>query len=77
MAPTWFRRLRQDVKGFWDFVTTQAANQKQSVDLFAAKLVGRYLSGAPLEGADDATEEPGRTNPDVVLEESKINALAT
>jgi hypothetical protein len=28
--------------GYWDFVTTQAAKQKQSVDLFAAKLVGRY-----------------------------------
>jgi deferrochelatase/peroxidase EfeB len=36
------RRLRQHVKGFWDFVTKQAAKQKQSVDLFAAKLVGRY-----------------------------------
>ena len=71
-----FRRLQQDVKGFWDFVTTQAPKQKQSVDLFAAKLVGRYLSGAPLEGADDATDDPGKTNPDVVLEKSKINAFA-
>jgi Dyp-type peroxidase family len=70
-----FRRLRQDVKGFRDFVTTQAPKQKQSVDLFAAKLVGRYPSGAPLEGADEATEDPGRTNPDVVLEKSKINAF--
>jgi hypothetical protein len=57
-------------------VTSQAAKQKQSVDPFAAKLVGRYLSGAPLEGADDATEDPGSTNPDVVLEKSKINAFA-
>jgi Dyp-type peroxidase family len=71
-----FRRLRQDVKGFWDFVTTQAAEQGQSVDLFAAKLVGRYLSGAPLEGAENATEDPGRMDPDVVLEKSRINAFA-
>jgi Dyp-type peroxidase family len=70
-----FRRLRQDVTGFWDFVTTQAARQERSVDLLAAKLVGRYLSGAPLEGADDAAEDPGRMNPDV-LEKSKINAFA-
>jgi hypothetical protein len=47
-----------DLTSFWDFVTTQAAKQKQSEDLFAAKLVGRYLSGAPLEGADDATRTP-------------------
>jgi hypothetical protein len=52
------------------------AKQKQSVDLFAAKLVDRYLSGAPLEGVDDATENPGSTNPDAVLEKSKINAFA-
>jgi Dyp-type peroxidase family len=71
-----FRRLQQDVKGFWDFVTTQAPKQRQSVDLFAAKLVGRYPSGAPLEGADDATEDPGRTDPDAVLQKSKINTFA-
>jgi Dyp-type peroxidase family len=70
-----FRRLRQDVKGFWDFVTTEAAKQEQSVDLLAAKLVGRYMSGAPLEGADDAAEDPGKTNPDV-LEKSTVNAFA-
>ena len=57
-------------------MTTLAATQQQSVDPFAAKLVGRYLSGAPLEGADDATEDPGSTNPDAVLEKSKINAFA-
>ena len=71
-----FRRLRQDVKGFLDFVTTQAPKQRQSVDLFAAKLVGRYWSGAPLEGADDATEDPGRTDPEVALDRTRINAFA-
>jgi Dyp-type peroxidase family len=69
------RRLRQDVKGFLDFVITEAARQEQSVDLFAAKLVGRYMSGAPLEGADDAAKDPGKTNPDV-LDKSKIDAFA-
>jgi deferrochelatase/peroxidase EfeB len=38
-------------------------------------LVGGYMSGAPLEGADDAAEDPGKTNPDV-LEKSKVNAFA-
>ena len=70
-----FRRLRQDVKGFRDFLTTEAAKQEQSVDLFGAKLVGRYRSGAPLEGADNAAEDPGTTNPDV-LGKAKINAFA-
>jgi deferrochelatase/peroxidase EfeB len=58
-----FRRLRQDVKGFWDFATTQAAKQRQSVDLFSAKLIGRYQSGAPLEGAENAPETLARRTP--------------
>lgn len=70
-----FRRLRQDVKGFRDFVTAQAAEQRQSVDLFGAKLVGRYRSGAPLEGAGNAAEDPGTTNPEV-LGKARINAFA-
>jgi len=69
-----FRRLRQDVKGFRDFVTTEAAKQDMSVDLFGAKLVGRYRSGAPLEGAGNAAEDPGTTNPDV-LGKTRINAF--
>jgi Dyp-type peroxidase family len=70
-----FRRLRQDVKGFRDFVTTQAATQSQSVDLFSAKLVGRYPSGAPLEGAGNAPVDPATTDPGV-LDKNKINAFA-
>jgi Dyp-type peroxidase family len=69
-----FRRLRQDVKGFWDFLAGEAANLGQSVDLFGAKLVGRYRSGAPLVGADNAAEDPGTTNPEV-LEKTRINAF--
>jgi deferrochelatase/peroxidase EfeB len=58
-----FRRLQQDVKGFWDFATTEAAKQRQSVDLFSAKLIGRYQSGAPLEGAENAPETLARRTP--------------
>jgi Dyp-type peroxidase family len=69
-----FRRLRQDVKGFWDFLTAEAAKRNLSVDLFGAKLVGRYRSGAPLVGAGDAREDPGTTNPEV-LHKDRINAF--
>ncbi len=70
-----FRRLQQDVKGFQDFLTAEAAKpENKSVDLFAAKLVGRYRSGAPLAGANDAAVDPGTTNPDV-LHKTKINAF--
>jgi Dyp-type peroxidase family len=67
-----FRRLQQDVKGFRDFLTAEAAKNNMSVDLFGAKLVGRYRSGAPLVGANDAAEDPGTTKSDV-LQKDKIN----
>jgi Dyp-type peroxidase family len=69
-----FRRLRQDVKGFRDFVTAEAAKQNMSVDLFEAKLVGRYQSGAPLALADNAAEDPGTAKSDI-LKKDKINAF--
>jgi hypothetical protein len=46
---------RQGLVGLRDHAGGKA---KASVELFAAKLVGRYLSGAPLKGADDATDTP-------------------
>jgi Dyp-type peroxidase family len=67
-----FRRLRQDVKGFRDFLSSEAAKLGTTVDLLGAKLVGRYRSGAPLVGADDAAEDPGTTESDV-LKKDKIN----
>jgi Dyp-type peroxidase family len=70
-----FRRLRQDVKGFRDFLDAQAARHGMSVDLFGAKLVGRYRSGAPLVGAGDAAEDPGTTDP-ATLDKARINAFA-
>jgi Dyp-type peroxidase family len=69
-----FRRLRQDVKGFRDFLAAEAARQNMSADLFGAKLVGRYRSGAPLMGAGNAAEDPGTTDPST-LDKDKINAF--
>jgi Dyp-type peroxidase family len=67
-----FRRLRQDVKGFRDFLSSEAAKLETTIDLLGAKLVGRYRSGAPLVGADDAAEDPGTMKSDV-LRKDRIN----
>ena len=67
-----FRRLRQDVKGFRDFLSSEAARLGTTVDLLGAKLVGRYRSGAPLVGAEDAAVDPGTRKPDV-LGKDRIN----
>jgi Dyp-type peroxidase family len=69
-----FRRLRQDVKGFQEFLVAEAARRETTVDLLGAKLVGRYRSGAPLVGADDAAQDPGTTDPEV-LDKARINAF--
>jgi Dyp-type peroxidase family len=69
-----FRRLRQDVKGFGDFVAAEAAKQNMSPDLFGAKLVGRYRSGAPLVGGGNAAVDPGTTDPSR-LDKDRINAF--
>ena len=50
-----FRRLRQDVPGWWSQVTRRAeslpANNPMTPDLLAAKFVGRWRSGTPLARA--------------------------
>jgi Dyp-type peroxidase family len=50
-----FRRLRQDVKGFWDWIAVSATRlraqpgfENWSDDRVAAALVGRWKSGAPV-----------------------------
>lgn len=43
-----FRRLRQNVRAFQDFLREQAVALRINEDLLGAKLVGRYRSGAPL-----------------------------
>jgi Dyp-type peroxidase family len=64
-APDWmhngsfqvFRRLRQDVPGWWAQVTKQTlslpSDDPMREDLLAAKLVGRWRSGTPLAHAPD------------------------
>lgn len=52
-----FRRLSQDVAGWWAQVTRQRqslpSDDPMSADLLAAKLVGRWRSGTPLSIAPD------------------------
>lgn len=42
------RRLRQDVKGFWEFAVGAAESLGVPAQQFAAMLVGRWPSGAPV-----------------------------
>jgi Dyp-type peroxidase family len=63
-----YRRLRQDVKGFWDFIASQAEKLKAEpgfgewdAERLAAALVGRWKSGAPLVRVPrEDNEEMGR-----------------
>jgi Dyp-type peroxidase family len=52
-----FRRLRQDVPAFWDFVARGASQVGIDPERFASMLVGRWPSGAPLMRAP-AGENP-------------------
>jgi Dyp-type peroxidase family len=59
-----FRRLRQDVPGWWAQVTTSQeslpADDPMTADLLAAKLVGRWRSGTPLAQAPDRDNRSSR-----------------
>src|SRR4029077_15384308 len=44
-----FRRLEQKVPEFWRFVREQAGRLGMDAELLAARMVGRWKSGAPLE----------------------------
>jgi Dyp-type peroxidase family len=74
-----FRRLRQDVRGFMDFIRQGAGQAGLRPDLLEAKLVGRYKSGAPLERTDDepADFDPQAADPSIadpsILGDDKIN----
>jgi Dyp-type peroxidase family len=46
-----FRRLRQDVGAFHDFLKEQGDRLNLGPELFGAKCVGRWASGAPIERA--------------------------
>lgn len=86
-APGWsadgsflvFRRLRQDVQGFNDFLAREAPAHELSEPLLGAKLVGRYKSGAPLErtrdqdpGFDPQADDPAAVDPSI-LDDAKID----
>jgi Dyp-type peroxidase family len=77
-----FRRLRQDVAGFDEFVAASAGSEGVSGGLIGAKLVGRYKSGCPLEHTPD---EPPALDPQVadpsigdpsLLSDAKVNDFA-
>ncbi len=51
-----FRKLRQDVAGFVNSVTRNAATLGLSADVFGAKIVGRYASGCPLQPTSFETD---------------------
>lgn len=47
------RQLRQDVRGFWQFVNRQANSDPHSRQQLAESMVGRTLKGQPLVGLSD------------------------
>jgi deferrochelatase/peroxidase EfeB len=47
------RQLRQDVRGFWQFVDRQAGGDRAEVEKLAAALVGRTRAGEPLVPVQD------------------------
>jgi len=49
-----FRRLRQDVGGFHEFLKREGDRLKLGPELFGAKCVGRWASGTPIERASKA-----------------------
>ncbi len=65
-----FRRLRQDVPGFWAQVTQRVSSlpsdDPMKEDLLGAKLVGRWRSGTPLARAPErdnrSAQDRGRDN---------------
>jgi Dyp-type peroxidase family len=77
-----FRRLRQNVAAFDEFLATAASAAGIEQALLGAKLVGRYKSGCPLEhtkdedpGLDTQTVDPSLKDPSL-LEDAKVNNFA-
>ena len=63
-----YRKLEQDVAGFWRFLQEEAVRETGAADphymiWLAAKMVGRWPSGAPLVLAPDA-DQPGKRTDD-------------
>jgi Dyp-type peroxidase family len=75
-----YRRLQQDVAAFRQFVTDEAATAGLSAEQLAAKLVGRWPTGAPMErtpglpkNVDPAAEDLSAAGHPEVLSDAKIN----
>jgi Dyp-type peroxidase family len=74
-----FRRLRQDVPAFRQFIEAKSVELQMPAELLRAKLVGRYQSGAPLERTHDqaTTFDPELEDPSIadptILERDRIN----
>ena len=49
------RQLQQDVRGFWQYVTSRAGGDRQAADTLASRLVGRTRQGEPLAQLDKDT----------------------
>ena len=76
-----YRRLRQDVGSFNQFVAQTAQQLGMDPDQLAAKFVGRWRSGAPMEnvpalppGVDPSATDPYVATP-AVLADDQINAF--
>jgi Dyp-type peroxidase family len=74
-----YRRLRQNVAGFQQFLESEAPKHGLNADQLGAKLVGRWRTGAPLErtpdegaGVDPAAQDPSTADP-TLLTDAKIN----
>jgi Dyp-type peroxidase family len=74
-----FRRLRQNVQAFNDFLAQEASQVGLEPEQFASKLVGRWRSGAPLERTrdqaadfDPTVVDPSAADPSV-LSDREIN----
>ena len=76
-----FRRLRQRVPAFHEYVASQAKHQGLTDDQMGAKLVGRWATGAPLEKRKDEPAgpfvlppvDPGITDPTLPGDDSRNN----
>jgi Dyp-type peroxidase family len=74
-----YRRLQQDVGSFLAFTRDEGPKLDIDEELMAAKLVGRWRSGAPMERVPGLprTIDPATTDPSVayppVLQDQKIN----
>ncbi len=53
-----FRQIEQDVAGLWNFIGSAAQNDPDTQELLAAKIVGRWRSGAPIVTYPGADPDP-------------------